>query len=51
MIGHEEFLHGHVMVVDESYGEVTFVPTIIIWTPLSEVVTQTRPTMFLFGLV
>ena len=48
MIGHEKFLRGHVMVVDESHGEVTLVPTIVIRTALSEVVAQARSTMFLF---
>ena len=48
MIGREKFLRGHVVVVDESHCEVTLVPTIIIGTTLSEVVTQTRPPMFLF---
>ena len=48
MIGREKFLRGQVVVVDESHCEVTLVPTIIIGTTLSEVVTQTRPPMFLF---
>ena len=48
MIGREKFLCGHVMVVDKSHSEITLVPTIVIRTALSEVVTQPRPTMFLF---
>ena len=47
MIGREKFLRGHVMVVDQSHGEVALVPTIVIRTALPEVVTQPRPTMFL----
>ena len=48
MTGREKFLRGHVMVVDQSHGEVALVPTIVIRTALSEVVTQARPPMFLF---
>ena len=47
MIGHEKILRGHIMVVDQSHGEVALVPTIVIRTALPEVVAQPRPTMFL----